>query len=258
MKKLLVTLLTFMAIGAAAPSQAATLQEILDRGSIKIASYIDAPPMGFVDAEGKPAGLDVELAQSLADALGVTLELQQVTAANRLPYLLTGKVDMLIAGTSATFERARQVMLSNPYANSYLAVWGAPDIAVTAPEGLADMKISVPKGSIQETALIKMGLEGNLLRLDNDAAAYTAYFSGQSDLVATTNVVMNALLKQKPDKQVEVKFPIVRNPQHMVVRQGDFELLQFVNTFIFIEKVSGRLDALHRKWIGEPLGELPN
>ena len=65
-----------------------------------------------------------------AKALGVKLELTQITGANRLPFLLTDKVDIVISVMRLTPERAKQVMFTAPYANTSLAVYGPKNINV--------------------------------------------------------------------------------------------------------------------------------
>jgi polar amino acid transport system substrate-binding protein len=84
------------------------LQEILDKGLVRIGVPIDVPPFGFTDENQQPVGLDVDLAQLVAKELGVELEMQQITGINRIPFLVTDKVDIVIALMGATPERARQ------------------------------------------------------------------------------------------------------------------------------------------------------
>ena len=68
----------------------------------------------------------------VAKALGVKLELQQVTGANRIPFLLTDKVDIVISVMGLTPERAKQIMFTAPYADTQLAVFGPKSANVTS------------------------------------------------------------------------------------------------------------------------------
>ena len=77
-----------------------------------------------MNQERKPEGFDIDLAEMVAKALGVKVELQQVTGANRIPYLLTDKVDIVISVMGLTPERAKQIMFTAPYADTHLAVYG--------------------------------------------------------------------------------------------------------------------------------------
>jgi len=80
-----------------AEARADAFADILKNGVVRIAVPLDVPPFGSMNQERKPEGFDIDLAEMVAKALGVKVELQQVTAANRIPYLLTDKVDIVIS-----------------------------------------------------------------------------------------------------------------------------------------------------------------
>src|SRR5690606_27987763 len=98
-----------VAAALSGPAMAADLQDILSAGKVRIGVPIDVPPFGFVDADNEPTGLDVDVAKLIGEALGVEVELQQITGANRIPYLVTDRLDMVISAMGATPERAQQV-----------------------------------------------------------------------------------------------------------------------------------------------------
>ena len=77
-----------------------------------------------------------------AKALGVKLALTQITGANRLPFLLTDKVDIVISVMRLTPERAKQVMFTAPYANTSLAVYGPRNINVKSAADLGNYKVA--------------------------------------------------------------------------------------------------------------------
>ena len=76
----------------AAAAVADDFQRIIDDGVVRIGVPLDVPVYGFADENQKPAGLDIDIATLVAKALGVKLELQQITGINRIPFLLTNKV----------------------------------------------------------------------------------------------------------------------------------------------------------------------
>ena len=73
---------------------------MLGAGKLRVGVLMDAAPWGF-NAKGEAAGLDIDLARLMAADMGVKLELVQVTGASRIPSLLAGKVDVLIAAAGA-------------------------------------------------------------------------------------------------------------------------------------------------------------
>ena len=89
---------------ANAPRASKTLQVIKQRGEIVVGVKTDFAPFGFLDAAGRPAGIEIDIAQKLAEGLGVSLQLQSVTTENRFQRLEQGLVDIIIAGTVTLTE----------------------------------------------------------------------------------------------------------------------------------------------------------
>ena len=102
-------------------------------------------------------------------ALGVKTELQQITGANRIPFLLTDKVDVVISVMGLTPERAKQISFTAPYANTFLAVYGAKSAAVDSAEKLGSLRIAAAKGTTQELAITAMNPRATIMRTEDDA-----------------------------------------------------------------------------------------
>src|SRR5690606_30707521 len=170
------------------PAMAADLQDILSSGKVRIGVPIDVPPFGFVDENNEPTGLDVDVANMIGEALGVEVELQQITGANRIPYLVTDRLDLVIASMGATPERAQQIAFISPYSALSIGVFGPDSIEVTAPGELGDQTIAVARGTTQDLELTAAAPDANIQRFDDDATAAAAFMSGQTELLATANV----------------------------------------------------------------------
>ena len=253
-------LLKFAAAAAAAmlwttvPRPAcADLKEILHAGVVRIGVPIDVPPFGFVDEQQQPAGLDIELAKLVAHELGVKLEMQQITGANRIPYLMTNKVDLVISALGATPERARLIAFSSPYAALSIGVFGPADTKVASAGEIGSLKVSVARGTTQDIELTGLAPQATLLRFDDDATAAAAYLAGQADLLATANAVAQALRKRNPGRALEPKFLIRFSPCHIGLRQDNPNLLRWLDTFVFYERINGTLDKLSQRWLDAPL-----
>lgn len=242
-------------IGAAfsGPSIAADLQDILSAGKVRIGVPIDVPPFGFVDANNEPTGLDVDVANLIGEALGVEVELQQITGANRIPYLVTDRLDMVISAMGATPERAQQVAFSSPYSALSIGVFGPDSIDVSAPGDLGDQVIAVARGTTQDLELTAAAPDANIQRFDDDATAAAAFLSGQAELFATANVVAKDLMDNNPDVQLNAKFILRISPTHVGIQQGNPELLRWLDTFVFYHLTTGRLSEISEEWLGQPL-----
>lgn len=251
--------LAALAIAAfgAAEAKADKLQDILSKGVVRIGVPLDAPPFGAQDANRKPIGFDIEFAEMVAKGLGVKLEMQQITGANRIPFLLTDKVDIVISVMGLTPERARQIMFTAPYANTFLAVYGAKSANVTSPETIGANRVAAAKGTTQELAITASAPKASIMRTEDDATAAAAYITGQADLLATNSIVAQALAKQNPGKEFERKFVIRRSPAHIGVQMDQHNLVRWLDGFIFFNSMNGELERLHRKYLDMPMDPLP-
>ena len=255
MRKLTKAAAALVAVTLAASPASADLQELLDSGKVRIGVPVDVAPFGYVDENNAPAGLDIDVANMVAEALGLELELTQITGANRVPYLATDKLDLVISVMGATPERALQVAFSSPYSAISIGVFGPEDIAVTAPGEIGDHTVGVARGTTQDIELTALAPDATIQRFEDDATAAAAYLSGQVDLFATANIVAQDLSKRHPDKGFAPKFMIRFSPTHIAYQQGNPELGRWLDVFVFYNKVNGKLDELSREWLGTPLPE---
>ena len=243
-----------MASGAA---WADRFEDILKKGVVRIGVPLDVPPFGSQNQAREPEGFDIDMANMVGKALGVKVELQQITGANRIPFLLTDKVDIVISVMGLTPERAKQIMFTSPYADTQLAVFGAKSAQVTSADQIGTLKVAAAKGTTQELALSAMNPRATIMRTEDDATAAAAYLSGQAELIATNSLIVPDLVKRNPNKEFDLKFTIRRSPAHMGVRMGEHALVRWLDGFIFFNTMNGELDKLHRKWLGIPMAPLP-
>ena len=87
--------------------QADVVDDIKARGKLIVGVKADYKPYGFRDTSGKIVGIEPELAQEVADMLGVKLELVPVVASNRMEFLKQGKIDLMIATMTDRPDRDR-------------------------------------------------------------------------------------------------------------------------------------------------------
>ena len=234
------------------------LDRIIAAGVIRIAVPNDLAPFGSADAKGKPEGYDIDVARLLAEDLGVKLDLIPVISVNRIPWLMSGHVDLVIANLGVSPERAKAIAFSAPYASFFSGVFGSPIVNVKSPADLQGKKLAVTRNTLEDRELSRLAPKGaEIMRLEDSNATILAFLSGQADLIVTGNSVAAVIAKKNPEKKIENKFTIRESPPSIGVRQGEPDLLNWVNAFIYYRKLGGDLDQLSRKWFGEPLRPLP-
>jgi polar amino acid transport system substrate-binding protein len=97
------------------PASADQLDNIIAKGKIRCGVMLDVPPVGMRDNDNKPVGYDVDFCNDMAKALGVSAEIVETPAPDRIPAILSGRVDVGVASATASLERAKAVAFSRPY-----------------------------------------------------------------------------------------------------------------------------------------------
>jgi polar amino acid transport system substrate-binding protein len=236
-----------------APAHADGLDDVVKRGTLKVAVPQDFPPFGSVGPDMKPRGLDIDTAKLLADQLKVKLELTPVNSTNRIPFLTTGKVDLVISSLGKNAEREKVIDFSRAYAPFYLAVFGPPDAAITSLDDLKGKTISVTRGAIEDIELSKVAPEGvTIKRFEDNNSTIAAYLAGQA-LIASGNVVMVAISEKNPKRVPALKVKLKDSPVYVGVNKNEAALLAKVNDILNTAKADGALEKNSQTWLKEPL-----
>ncbi|SMF19267.1 polar amino acid transport system substrate-binding protein [Xaviernesmea oryzae] len=242
-----------MAGAMASTAAAQTVESIKSAGTVKVGMLVDFPPFGIMNTNNEPDGYDADVAKLLAQEWGVKVQIVPVTGPNRIPYLQSNQVDLLVASLGITEERAKSVDFSQPYAGISIGVFGATGTEVSKPEDLSGKTIGVARASTQDTAVTKIApQDARIQRFDDDASAVQALLSGQVELIGVSNVVAAQIEKAAPGR-FDQKLELSQQVQGIAVRKGSAELLTAVNAFIDKMKANGELNKIHEKWLGTPL-----
>ncbi|WP_211453774.1 transporter substrate-binding domain-containing protein [Collimonas antrihumi] len=249
-------LLTMMAAAALfnSAARADALDDIVKSGVLKVAVPQDFPPFGSVTSDLKPQGLDIDVATLIAKKMGVKIELVPVTSANRVPYLQTKKVDLIISSLGKNPEREKVIAFSDAYAPFYNGVFGGADQKVSGAADLAGKTVGVTRGAVEDLELSKIApASATIKRYEDNNGTISAFLSGQVQLVATGNVVAAAIIAKNPPKKPETKFLIKNSPCSIGLNKDEPKLLAKVNEILAQTKKDGELNAVSVKWLGLPL-----
>jgi polar amino acid transport system substrate-binding protein len=237
---------------------AATPDEIKQAGKLRVGVMIDFPPFGGTDANQQPAGYDDDVAALMAKALGVQLVLVPVSGPNRIPYLLTNKVDVLIATLGITAKRAEEVLYSTPYSALTIYVLAPKSLTIRTAADLNNVKIGVARGATEDTAVTAIAPPGaTIMRFDDDATTFEAMVTGQVQAMGASNTVLARFNKDYPQLNIEPKFTLLRQANGMAFRKSDTAFRDWTNTFIAQIVNDGELSKINQKWFGIPLTSLP-
>ncbi len=220
---------------------------IKKQGVLRAGVKCDYPPDGFLDAQGKPQGVEVSLAKQIAAyAFGSPekVELSCVTAANRIPALQGSKVDLLIATLGVSAERAKVVDFSDNYA------WGGSDALVRKDSTIKSLKelagkpVIVMKGAWQIGWFEKNVPTAQLLKLDSISDGLQALLQERADAFAHDLDVLRPIARK--NSQVRLVGEIYEMGFRAAgIRKGETEWVQYVNAAI----KKAHNDGLMTQWV---------
>lgn len=259
--KLLAAVLA-VSCGVALPAQADKLDDIIASGTLRCAAVLDFPPMGSRDADNQPIGFDVDYCNDLAKALGVKAEIVETPFPDRIPALISGRVDVGVASTSDTLERARTVGFSIPYFAYKNVVLTREGLGLDTYDKLKGRKVGSVIGGYEGMALEKdvkaWGEDSTFRGYQNQADVFLALSQGQIDATVVTSTVAAAIVKEGKYKGLVMggDAPYDIDYVALIALRQDQGLINYLNLFINQQVRSGRYKALYDKWIG--MGDLPN
>ena len=193
------------AAAALADSRVRTLQDIKDSGMLVIGVFSDKKPFGYVDENGDYQGYDVYFARRLAQDLGVELKLVSVDAPNRVEYLTSAKVDIILTNFTVTPARAEVVDFALPYMKVALGVVSPDSALITTAAQLAGKTLIVSKGTTAETYFAENHPEVRLLKFDTYTEAFNALLDGRGDALSTDNTEVLAWALENPGFTVGIE-----------------------------------------------------
>ena len=130
-------ILTFAIVGAKADK----LDDIIASGEIKCGVMLDVPPVGMRNNNNEPIGYDVEFCKDMAAALGVKPVFVETPGPDRIPAILSGRVDVGVASATASLERAKSVAFSIPYQIWDLGVAVSANSSISSYDDLKNKKV---------------------------------------------------------------------------------------------------------------------
>lgn len=219
-----------------------TLDQIKESGSINIGVFSDKNPFGYVDENGEYQGYDVYFARRLGEDLGVEINFVSTEAANRIEYLQTGKVDVILANFTVTPERAEEVDFALPYMNVALGVVSPDSNVITSLDSWnADDQMIVISGTTAETYLTQNYPDIPLQKYDSYATAKSAMENG-GVAWANDNTEVIAFASQNPGYTVGIPSLGSQDTIAPAVSKGNETLLNAINDEI---KALGKENFFH-------------
>jgi polar amino acid transport system substrate-binding protein len=213
-------------------TQVSSIEQIKKNGVVRIGVFSDKPPFGYLDAQGKNQGFDVEIAKHVAkDLLGDENKVQFVLteAANRVEYLKTNKVDIIFANFTVTPEREQVVDFAKPYLKVALGVVSPKNKPITDIAQLKDQTLLVNKGTTADSFFSKQHPEIKLQKYEQNTETFDALKDGRGVALAHDNLLVLAWAKENPNYTVGITNLGEQDLIAPAVQKGNKELLDWLN-----------------------------
>jgi polar amino acid transport system substrate-binding protein len=255
------TLAAALAASATTIAHADKLDDIISAGTLRCGVVLDFPPMGSRDASNNPIGFDVDYCNDLAKALGVTAEIVETPFPDRIPALVSGRVDIGIASTSDTLERAKTVGFTIPYFAFKNVILTKEGLGIDTYEQLKGRKVGSVIGGYEALALekdVKAWGEGSFRGYQTQADVFLALAQGQIEATVVTSTVAAAVVKEGNYEGLAMTgdAPYDIDYVALIALRGEQGLLNYLDLFVHQQVRTRRYKALYQQWIGA--GEAPD
>ncbi len=251
------------AIAASGPAAAqapagGAIDKILAAKTLRCGIQLDFPPAGFRTPQNEPEGYDVAYCKDMAKALGVTAQIVETPSAERIPALVSNRIDVLIASTSVTPQRALTVSFSQPYVSFINVVLTRKDSGVEKFVDLKGRSIGGVTGTTTEQEMKGVfdkwkDAKGKYTGFGSESEAYLALNQKKIDGVIVASSTAGALVKsgQFPNLAIKGAAPTPPDLAGIAVRKSDADLLRWVNVFIWNQVRTGRYQELYQGYFGD-------
>lgn len=236
---------------------ASTLDKIVQSKKLRCGVMLDSPPSGFRTPDNKPDGFDVAYCLDMAKALGATAEVVETPSSDRIPALVSNRIDVLIASTTSTVSRGLTVAFSQPYMNYTSAVITRKGTGISKYQDLKGHVLGGVIGTSTEQLLKKDIAAWNdpktgYIGYGSDTEAFLALQQGKVDAVLQATAVAGVLMKsgQFPTFELAGEAPFPPDLVSIAVRRDDFEMLNWVKLFVWNQVASGRFKEIYSTYIG--------
>lgn len=249
MKKVLAAaaaLLVLAACMTGCSQQGKAMKDIQETGVLTMMTATGFPPYEYIDENGKPAGVDIDIAQLVADKLGVKLEVLDMDFNLLIDSLKGGKGQLVAAAMSATPDRVSQIDFSTQYHSDGQCLMIPKGSAIAGVDDLEGKIITVQEATTGHIyAEEELGLE--VMSFKNAVECATAVMSGKADAAVLDKITVDTLVAANPDKLDAVPELLTDEGYALGIAKGNEDLLEIVNEVLEEALADGTIDELKEK-----------
>jgi len=232
------------------------LDQIIETGVLRVGMSGNQPPYNAVSRDGSMIGLDVDLANTIAVAMGVELNIEQMPFPQLLPALEAGDLDLVMSGVSITAERARTVSFVGPYTMSGKSILtnstALATIEAAGQINRADLRLAALANSTSQQFIEDNLPESQFVPVsDYDEAVRMVQEDEVDALVADMAICILAVMRHPSAGFATLNQPLTIEPIGIVVPASDGQLRNVVQNYVTALEGMGLLEELRKKWLDD-------
>ncbi len=229
------------------------LERISKTKTLRVGMSGSQPPFNFTNREGKVVGMEVDLAQLLANSMDVELKIEKMPFSELLGALEKGKVDMVMSGMTATLQRNLRVAFIGPYhvSGKSLLTKSSTVAAITDSQEINrnDLRFAVLAGSTGESFVRKAAPAAKVVATKDYDEAVDLLMQDKVDaFVADAPIVLLTAMRYPDAGFATLKKPLTLEPIGIALPPSDPLLLNLVENYLGTVEAVGGLEALQEKW----------
>ncbi len=216
-------------------------------GVLVMATNAEFEPWEYYEGS-EIVGIDVEIAQAIADKLGMELEVEDMAFDSIIPAVTSGKADFGAAGMTVDETRKKSVDFTDTYANASQVIIVKEDSEITGSADLADKKIGVQLGTTGDLLSTDLAGDGNVERYNKGFEAVQALIQGKIDAVVIDSAPAKVFVEQSEGLKV-CEEAMSQEEYAIAIKKGNTEMLDKINGALKELKEDGTIDEIINKYI---------
>ena len=256
MRRAIFLLTALIVAGFAASGGARTLDEIISDGTIRIGVNPNFPPMSSFGLTNQLEGFDIDIGNRIAEAIGVDAEFVTTETAQRVPFLVSNRIDIALGALTRTPERSKLIGYTVPLHSESMGVITTDEVDISNWRELdtEDITLVNMRGNLSVELLRDRLPNPSVLLVDGNADVIRAIAQGRADaLVENVDFFIRFTENYR-----NVNWRILTDPIYVAycsigVGMGNDNLIDFLNILLYDLHSSGAIDELWTLWYGAPM-----
>lgn len=239
-----------------------TMAKIRNRGRLVAGVSADTYLLGSRNPiDGRIEGFDIDMVRAVTKAIfgdETKYQLRVITAADRIPLLQSGDVDIVARAMSITCDRWKQVAFSSEYYRAGQKILVRRGDKATTLADLAGLRVCAPTGTSSLATLRAKAPKAIAVESSSHTGCLVLFQQGQVDAITGDDTVLAGLAAQDPYAVVPDQRAFTAEPYGLGINARNVDLVRFVNARLAQLRSDGEWTSIYNRWLAAPLGPAPD